>query len=90
MSENVVQSRLFAVVPDRPQRDAVALSVTWRWSGEDTKYWLDVKMWDESTQEVFHHSSNGYRWKDVDAVGDAGLVVRWIRQARTHLSKPKP
>ena len=81
-----VDNPLFgAVKTERFTHHAVALSITWRWEADTPQYWLDVKTWDESTQEVLQHSSNRFTWKDVDAVGDCGLAVRWIRAARQWL-----
>jgi len=81
-----VDTPLFSAVKvDKFTCHAVALSITWRWEADTAKYWLDVKTWDESTGTVLQHSSNRFTWKDLDAVGDAGLAVRWIRQARQWL-----
>lgn len=79
------QSELFANVKREISYPHIALIVRWDWYADHNRYFLTHSTSAEPEGVRLSHASNGFTWKPVDAVGDAGLVVRWIREARTHL-----
>jgi hypothetical protein len=79
------QSELFAVAKSEIAYPHIALIVRWDWYAGENKYFLTHSVSAEPEGLRLSHASNGFTWKQGDAVGDAGLAVRWIREARTHL-----
>lgn len=82
---NTHQSELFAVVKSEITYPHIALIVRWDWWAGSDKYFLTHSVSAEPDGTRLSHASNKFSWKPGDAVGDAGLAVRWIREARTHL-----
>lgn len=70
--------------------DAITFSVHWNFEADTDRYWLSHQVIDPTTSERIIHGSGGYRWKEADAVGDCGLAVRWLREARRYLATPEP
>jgi len=82
------QSELFAVAKRADPTHSVSLRVVWTWEHDTDRYWFTHECYDVTNRMRLCHASNGFRWKASDAVGDAGLVVRYIREARSHLILP--
>lgn len=70
--------------------EAITFVCSWSWERGSNRYVLRHWAIDPTTQARFFHQVNEFTWKDVDAVGDAGLVVRWIRQARALMRPDAP
>lgn len=68
--------------------DAVRFDVSWEWESDTNRYWLSHTVIDPTTTERIVHGSSCFKWKDIDAVGDCGLVLRWLREARRYLATP--
>jgi len=84
---------LFPSRVDRPvsvgRRDAIRFQVSWDWEADTKSYWLAHWVTDPITNERLTGGSNRFKWNECDAVGDSGLVVRWIREARAYLLRPE-
>lgn len=82
---NTSQSELFATVRSDIKYPHIALIVRWDWYCDTDRYFLTHTTASEPEGLRLSHASNAFTWKAGDAVGDAGLAVRWIREAKTHL-----
>jgi hypothetical protein len=67
--------------------DAVRFQVSWDFETGSPHYYLAHWVVDPITSERLVGGSNRYQWKEGDAVGDCGLCVRWLREARMYLAR---
>jgi hypothetical protein len=73
--------------PVGPQpHDAIRFQVSWDFETDSPHYYLAHWVTDPTTAERLVGGSNRFSWKDADAVGDCGLCVRWLREARSYLA----